>query len=83
VNGYQYARYNPYINSVSIFPTPPGVLNYRGDNVIAVALWAQTEQGALTDLQFRLNYVAESSLNVKFDGDYLRPGWDARRLQYA
>ena len=83
VNGYQYARYNPYISPVSTFPVPPGILNYDGDNVIAVALWAQTEEGAMTDLQLQLNYVVESSLDVKFDGVYLRPGWDSRRLEYV
>ncbi|OCL15370.1 glycoside hydrolase family 35 protein [Glonium stellatum] len=83
VNGYQYARFYPYITSVSTFPVPPGVLDYGGENLVAIALWAQTNEGATVDLDMNVNYVTQSSLNVKFDGTYLRPGWDARRLDYA
>ncbi|KAF2189832.1 glycoside hydrolase family 35 protein [Zopfia rhizophila CBS 207.26] len=34
VNGYQYARFNPYIGNQIEFPVPPGVLNYSGENTI-------------------------------------------------
>ena len=83
VNGYQYGRFYPNLNAVGTFPVPPGIWKYDGQNLVGVALWAQSEDGAKVDLDIQVNYVVESSLNVKFDGDYLRPGWDADRMKYA
>lgn len=46
VNGWQYARrlaqYGPQLN----FPIPPGIIDPRGENTIAVALWATSQDGA-------------------------------------
>jgi hypothetical protein len=83
VNGYQYGRFNPYISSTSTFPVPPGILNYRGENVIAVAVWAQSMEGASVNVGLDVKYVIGSSLNVTFDSEYLRPGWEKVRLDYA
>ncbi|KKK16977.1 hypothetical protein P175DRAFT_0529889 [Aspergillus ochraceoroseus IBT 24754] len=85
VNGYQYGRFNPYIGNQVIYPVPPGILDYRGDNTIGVAVWAQTEAGASLDLDWRVNYVVESSLDVagSLNADGLRPGWTEQRLKFA
>ena len=83
VNGYQYARFNPHIGHQINFPVPPGVLDYTGDNTIGLAVWAQSEAGAQVGADMTLNYVAESSFDVLFDGSYLRPGWSSERLAYA
>lgn len=83
VNGYQYARFNPYIGNQVNFPVPPGVLDYSGDNTIGLAIWAQSEAGGQVGVNMSLNYVAESSFDVLFDGSYLRPGWTSERLAYA
>ncbi|OJJ45756.1 hypothetical protein ASPZODRAFT_68809 [Penicilliopsis zonata CBS 506.65] len=83
VNGYQYGRFNPYIGNQVVFPVPPGILDYQGDNTIGLAVWAQTEAGAQVGLDWRVNYVADSSLDVSFDGSALRPKWTEERLQYA
>ncbi|KAK5163381.1 uncharacterized protein LTR77_010754 [Saxophila tyrrhenica] len=83
VNGYQYGRFNPHIGNQVDFPVPPGVLHYSGNNTIGLAVWAQSEEGGQVGIDWKLNYVADSSLDVLFDGDYLRPGWSAERLQYA
>ncbi|KAL4887612.1 glycoside hydrolase superfamily [Aspergillus karnatakaensis] len=83
INGYQYGRYYPYINeAINSFPAPPGIWNYDGDNVIGLAIWNQGETEVKVDVQVNVDYVLESSLNVKFDGTYLRPGWDERRTLY-
>ncbi|KAI8269650.1 putative beta-galactosidase B [Colletotrichum sp. SAR11_239] len=37
VNGYQYGRFSPYVNSATRFPVHPGILNFNGDNAIARA----------------------------------------------
>lgn len=83
VNGYQYGRYNPWIGHQVAFPVPPGILNYAGNNTVGLAVWAQSTEGAKVGLDWRINYVADSSFNVRFDGSYLRPGWTAARLAYA
>ncbi|KAJ4356191.1 uncharacterized protein N0V89_004221 [Didymosphaeria variabile] len=83
VNGYQYARFNPSVGNEVRFPVPPGVLNYAGDNVLGVSIWAQTEQGGRVDVNLEQDYVLESSWSPRFDSEYLRPGWTEERLEYA
>jgi hypothetical protein len=83
VNGYQYARFNPYVGNEIKFPVPPGVLNYAGDNVIGLSVWAQEKGGASVDVQLVQEYAMESSWSSKFDSEYLRPGWTEERSAYA
>ena len=83
VNGYQYGRYYPSIASENVFPVPAGVLNHGGDNVIGLAVWAQTEKGANVDVELVTRYAVESSFESRFDGKYLQPGWTAEKLEYA
>ncbi|KAF2829791.1 hypothetical protein CC86DRAFT_317015 [Ophiobolus disseminans] len=83
VNGYQYARFNPYVGNERRFPVPPGILNYSGDNVIGLSIWAQSEEGGKVDVQMVQEYAVESSWSSRFDSEYLRPGWTEARLAYA
>ncbi|KAH6850482.1 glycoside hydrolase superfamily [Chaetomium sp. MPI-CAGE-AT-0009] len=83
VNGWQYGRYYPSISLENMFPVPAGVLDYSGDNVVGLAVWALQEEGARVDVEVVARYVVGSSLDVKFDGSYLRPGWEPARLEYA
>ncbi|EGO61409.1 hypothetical protein NEUTE1DRAFT_77416 [Neurospora tetrasperma FGSC 2508] len=83
VNGYQYGRYYPSIASENVFPVPAGVLNHGGDNVIGLAVWAQTEKGAKVDIELVTRYAIESSFESRFDGEYLQPGWTKERLDYV
>jgi len=83
VNGYQYARFNPYVGNERKFPVPPGILNYSGDNVIGLSVWAQSEEGAKVYVQMVQEYAVESSWSSRFDSEYLRPGWTEERLAYA
>ncbi|CAA9960047.1 beta-galactosidase B [Pyrenophora teres f. maculata] len=83
VNGYQYARFNPYVGNEIKFPIPPGILNYAGDNVIGLSVWAQKDDGAKIDVQFVQEYAVESSWSSRFDSEYLRPKWTEERLAYA
>lgn len=86
MNGYQYGRYNPYIGNQVVYPVPAGILDYTGENTVAVAVWAQTEAGASIEVDWRVNYVADSSLDVisvsdKAEG--LRTKWTEVRKKYA
>lgn len=83
VNGYQYGRFFPWIGHQVEFPVPPGILDYTGDNTIGLVLWSQTDAGACVTVDWKTNYVLDSSLDVTFNGDYLRPGWTPSRLKYA
>jgi hypothetical protein len=83
VNGYQYGRFNPYIGNQVEFPVPPGILDYDGDNTIAVTVWSQSAEGVEVGVEWKLDYVHSSSFDMKFDGSYLRPGWTRDRLRYA
>ncbi|KAF4949389.1 hypothetical protein FGADI_8957 [Fusarium gaditjirri] len=40
VNGFQYGKYVANVGPQTVFPVPEGILNYRGDNWIGIALWA-------------------------------------------
>ncbi|KAH7125967.1 glycoside hydrolase superfamily [Dactylonectria macrodidyma] len=84
INGYQYGRYFPlFAKNRNTFPVPPGIWDYNGDNVVGVILWNQRQEIVKVDVDIQVNYVITSSLNVKFDGEYLRPGWDETRSDYA
>ncbi|KAJ5704245.1 hypothetical protein N7493_011383 [Penicillium malachiteum] len=84
VNGYQYGRFNPYIGNQVEFPVPLGVLNYQGENTISVAVWAQSEEGAGISVDWKVNYVSTTSLDIKeIDDASLRPVWTKERLEYA
>ncbi|KAJ0369366.1 hypothetical protein COL26b_010522 [Colletotrichum chrysophilum] len=83
INGYQYGKYVPHIGPQTRFPVPPGVINNRGRNTIAVSLWAQTDAGAKLD-GLKLVQYGQYQTDFKFNRDwsYLQPGWEDR-AQYA
>lgn len=84
VNGYQFGRYFPqFAADRGIFPVPPGIWNYNGDNVVGLVLWNQGGEEVKVDVNIDVNYVLASSLDVKFDSDYLRPRWDEKRSKYG
>jgi hypothetical protein len=49
VNGYQFGKYINSMGPQVEFPVPEGILNYHGENWIAVTLWSQDEGGAKID----------------------------------
>lgn len=83
VNGYQYGRFNPYIGNQVNFPVPTGILNYHGDNTIAVTVWSQSAEGAEVRLDWAVEYVHSTGYAFDFDAEYLRPRWTSDRLAYA
>lgn len=83
VNGYQYGRYYPYIGNQVVYPVPAGILDYSGENTIGVAVWAQSEEGADISVGWRVNYAADSSLEVVGLGEGLRPAWSEEREKFA
>lgn len=82
VNGYQYGRFTPWIGNQIIFPVPPGIFNYIGDNTISLAVWSQSEELAKVDVSWKVEYAHTSSYDMRFGNSYLRPGWSISRHQY-
>ena len=82
VNGYQFAKFIPYIGNQVEFPVFPGILDYHGNNTIGLSVWAQDEVGAGIEVGVEVLGVHTSGFNVGFNSTYLRPGWTEERLQY-
>ena len=84
VNGYQYGKFEPHIGPQTRFPVPPGVINNRGLNTVALSLWAMTDNGAKLDAVDLISYGAyQTDFTFNQDWSYLQPGWDESRLQYT
>ncbi|CZR54668.1 probable beta-galactosidase C [Phialocephala subalpina] len=84
INGYQYGKFVPHIGPQTRFPVPPGVINNRGENTLAVSIWAMTDAGAKLN---GINLISYGTYQTDFafnqDWSYLQPGYDTSRLQYA
>ncbi|KAG0652405.1 putative beta-galactosidase C [Hyphodiscus hymeniophilus] len=84
INGYQYGKFEPHIGPQTRFPIPPGVINNRGLNTIALSLWAMTDPGAALDTLELFSYGAyQTDFTFNQDWSYLQPVWEESRLQYA
>jgi hypothetical protein len=46
VNGYHFGKFSNGIGPQKRFPVPEGILNHRGENIVAVSIWALDEGGA-------------------------------------
>ncbi|KAB5558355.1 family 35 glycosyl hydrolase [Coniochaeta sp. 2T2.1] len=84
VNGYQYGKYIPHIGPQTRFPVPPGVINNRGLNTLALSLWAQDDEGARLDGVRLFAYGRyQSGFGFNRDWSRLQPGWEDDRVMYA
>lgn len=45
VNGYHFGKFANAIGPQRRFPVPEGILNYRGENTVAISIWALDEHG--------------------------------------
>jgi hypothetical protein len=79
----RYGKYIPQIGPQTRFPLPPGIVNNRGNNTLAISLWAQSEAGARLDKVQLINYgVYESGFGFNRDWSALQPSWTEERLNY-
>ncbi|KAI0974123.1 glycoside hydrolase superfamily [Xylaria arbuscula] len=63
VNGWQYGKYVNTIGPQFSFPVPEGILNYQGDNYLALTLWSLQSVGAkLKSLSFEMDAVVQSGI---------------------
>lgn len=79
VNGYQYGKYVPHVGPQTVFPVPPGIVNNRGSNTLAVSVWAQAAGGASLDTVELVTYgLYQSDFGFDRDWSALQPGWEDR-----
>ncbi|KAJ5818332.1 Glycoside hydrolase family 35 [Penicillium riverlandense] len=84
MNGYMFAHYLPHLGPQTLFPFPPGVINNRGENALALSMWALTDQGASLDQVELVAYgVYRTGFEFSRDWSYLQPRWKDNRSQYA
>lgn len=83
VNGYQYGKYIPYIGPQTKFVIPPGIVNNKGKNRLAISLWAMDGNGAAVEGVRLITYGKyQSGFGFGADFDYLQPKWEKERLEY-
>lgn len=81
---YQYGKFVPHVGPQTRFPIPPGVINNRGLNTLALSLWAQTEAGARLSEVKLINYgLYQTGFDFNQNWTYLQPGWDKGREMYV
>lgn len=83
VNGYQYGKYVPHIGPQTVFPVPPGIVNNKGSNHLAVSLWAMTDAGAALESIELVSYGSyQTDFGFNRNWTALQPGW-VDRSQYV
>jgi len=75
VDLYMFGKYVPYIGNHVVFLVFPNSLSYRGNNTIALSVWAQEEIGGSVRIGWTVLGVVASAFDPGFDAEYLRPGW--------
>lgn len=81
VNGFQYGKFIPHIGPQLRFPVPEGVLNYRGENHLAITLWAMEEEGArIGGIKWEAGMVSISGFGVIEPAP--QPVWEERKGAY-
>ncbi|OJI81931.1 hypothetical protein ASPTUDRAFT_933791 [Aspergillus tubingensis CBS 134.48] len=80
-NGYQYGKYVPHIGPQTKFPIPPGIINNRGQNTLALSVWAQTDAGAKLDTVELFTYgLYQTDFQFDRDWSYLQPRLEDRSI---
>ncbi|KAJ5911286.1 beta-galactosidase C [Penicillium subrubescens] len=84
MNGYQFGHYLPHIGPQTLFPFPPGIINNRGENTLAISLWALTDEGAALETVELVAYGAyRTGFDFNQDWAYLQPRWKNNRREYV
>jgi hypothetical protein len=60
----------------------PGILDYHGDNTIAISIWAQDAAGGSVSVDWTVLGVVDSAFDPGFEAGDLRPRWRDRSAYY-
>lgn len=81
INGWQYVKYINNIGPQLSFPVPQGILDYKGDNWVAVEIWARQSNGAkLAKLELEAGTPVLTALKAPRTVD--APKWKKRAGAY-
>lgn len=83
VNGYQFGKYVNNVGPQTSYPVPEGILNYNGENWIAVSLWSTDANGggaSLGGLELGTDAVVESAYRKPALSP--QPAWSQRAGAY-
>ncbi|KAJ5085667.1 hypothetical protein N7532_010438 [Penicillium argentinense] len=84
MNGYQFGHYLPHIGPQTLFPFPPGIINNRGQNKLAISMWALTDEGAqLSRVELKAYGAYRTGFDFNQDWSYLQPQWKDNRREYV
>ncbi|PWY63838.1 hypothetical protein BO83DRAFT_456186 [Aspergillus eucalypticola CBS 122712] len=74
------ARVMLWVNGTK-FPIPPGIINNRGQNTLALSVWAQTDAGAKLDTVELFTYgLYQTDFQFYRNWSYLQPRWEDRSM---
>ncbi|KAK1516895.1 glycosyl hydrolase family 35 [Colletotrichum costaricense] len=77
VNGYQFGKYVNYLGPQTRFSVPEGILNYNGNNTVALTLWALDGSGArLEGFELAADHIIQSG--YRKPGQTPQPSWVER-----
>ncbi|KAF1926705.1 glycoside hydrolase family 35 protein [Didymella exigua CBS 183.55] len=81
VNGYQFGKFANGIGPQKRFPVPEGIFNYRGENTVAISIWALEEGGARPK---SIELIAGMAVQSGYGDIALSPmtGWKKREGAY-
>lgn len=80
VNGYQFGKYVPHIGPQTRFPVPEGVLDHRGPNTLALAVWGMQPGAALGPVRWEVGMVSETGYGPVALSE--APVWEEREGAY-
>ncbi|KAJ7627105.1 glycoside hydrolase family 35 protein [Roridomyces roridus] len=72
VNGWMMGKRVGNLGPQAKFPVPPGILDYRGENTVAVALWAMQDERVSPRLQLIVDGIFDSALGPVYTDN---PPW--------
>ncbi|KAF7861742.1 uncharacterized protein EAF02_010696 [Botrytis sinoallii] len=81
VNGWQFGKYVNNVGPQTSFPVPQGILNYNGQNTLAIELWAQQASGAALS-NFTLTAGTPVLTSLKAPSLVHSPAWSKRKGAY-
>ncbi|KAM5536273.1 hypothetical protein V8D89_010050 [Ganoderma adspersum] len=75
VNGWKFGKRAADYGPQTRFPVPPGILDYNGNNTVAVALWVLQDVEVHPTLELELDSVVEGGIGPVAVNN---PGWSPR-----
>ncbi|TDZ22953.1 putative beta-galactosidase A [Colletotrichum orbiculare MAFF 240422] len=84
VNGFQFGKYASNVGPQTNFPVPEGILRYREDNYLGLAIWPLEKRGAkLPGFRLRVNGIPVTTGRQKVDAIQGRAAYTRETSSFA